>query len=247
MTHWQARSAIDVQTLDDGLTLFSTLDPVSRRGKRYYCYLLPTPRGNVMIHAPDSPSFYRAHAATIDALGGVRFLFLTHDGDDSDQTDAVLKRWDAKLLVHRADLGRMNRTPGHSLGDGFEGDHDVADGVSIVHLPGHSAGYSGLLRRQGGVTQFFGGHLLTEGPLGWRAARAYTLYDTARESLSRLKDIEFDMLMPDHVWLDTRTRALPPIRLDAAARRAVIDEALDHLKPYKPRPSPAKFRLRAAQ
>lgn len=243
MPHWKSKSAVDIQKLDDDLTLFSTIDPISQRGKRYYAYLLRTSRGNVLLHAPDSPAFYQRHGAAIDALGGVQFLFLTHDGDDSDQTDVVLRRWNAQLCAHHLDLEKLARQKGRAQPPaGFDGDHPFAEGVCVLHLPGHSAGYSALLRQRGDTIQLFSGHLLIEGPHGWRAAQAYTLYDAAQESLRRLKTVAFNELLPDRAWLDVGPQALPPIRLGESDRLAALDEALDRHKPYKPRPSVAKYR-----
>jgi glyoxylase-like metal-dependent hydrolase (beta-lactamase superfamily II) len=217
MPHWRTKAAVDIQTLDDDLMVFSTVDPISRRGKRYYGYLLRTARGNVLIHAPDGPAFYRMHGEAIDAWGGVQHLFLTHDGDYSDQTDAVLRRRDAKLLAHRAAVDRLNRCPGRRLAAGFDGDQAFADGISILHLPGHTRGFCALLRRrEDGQAQLFAGHLLLKGPLGWRAAAAHALYEEARTSLARLRDLPFDVLMPDRAWLDggpwrsRRSRSTPP-------------------------------------
>ena len=222
---WPARATVDCERLDDGLHLFSAVDPKGRRGKRHYCYLIPGAAGNVMLHPPDAPSFFEQCRALIDAAGGVRWIFLTHDGDDSAGRAIATDIWRAEVLAHEAELARLAIT-----GRGFSQDHDLDARLSVIVLPGHTAGYSCLRRRAaGGGAQFFAGHLMIRGARGWSGAASAPLFMQSLASLRRLADLDLDALMPEHAWSDAKGNERAPLAFDAGVRQQAVQQAVDGL------------------
>jgi ferredoxin len=102
-------------------------------------WLLLRPDGNVMV---DSPRFAGPLVKRVRALGGIRFLFLTHRDDVADHA-----RWRGEFgcerILHTRDAGRGTRDVERRL----EGDEPVAlaSDLLAVPVPGHTAGSTVLL------------------------------------------------------------------------------------------------------
>jgi glyoxylase-like metal-dependent hydrolase (beta-lactamase superfamily II)/ferredoxin len=119
-----------------------------RRSFGAHSYFIRSDNGNWLI---DSPRFLPFLAEKFEAMGGIRYIFLTHSDDVCDAhkyagrfgADRIIHRLeahaqkDAELIldgdeVHRIDKGEIHFTPGHTAGhmvllwDGrylFSGDH----------------------------------------------------------------------------------------------------------------------------
>ncbi|HEX5009885.1 MAG TPA: MBL fold metallo-hydrolase [Planctomycetota bacterium] len=68
-------------------------------------YLVVRPAGNVLV---DSPRFAAPLVKRIEALGGVRTLFLTHQDDVADH-DKWHKHFGCERILHAADVGAHTR------------------------------------------------------------------------------------------------------------------------------------------
>src|SRR5690606_21333191 len=66
-------------------------------------YLIVRPSGNVLV---DSPRFARTLVRSIEALGGVRQMFLTHRDDVADH-EKFHAHFGCERIIHRDDAGRM--------------------------------------------------------------------------------------------------------------------------------------------
>jgi glyoxylase-like metal-dependent hydrolase (beta-lactamase superfamily II) len=231
MPHWKARAEVTFSELAPGLAMWSVSDRASKRGKTYYCYLADTERGNVLVHAPDRGGFYAEHGPQIDALGGARFLFLTHYGDADAAWLVAAQRWGAEVHGHVLDKASLG------LPGGFSAAHALDARHQIVPLPGHTPGYSVLVRRQGERAYLFGGHFLLRNKLGWRASGAIRDMAAARASLVRLRELDVDVLLPEYAWGDAGKAGRAPVTFDAAVRARAVDEALAALTAKARRPS----------
>ena len=99
-----------------------------------HSYLLPRPDGNLMA---DSPRFTPRLAESIDELGGVRHVLLSHRDDVAD-ADRWAERYGADVWIHEDDAdaapyATVILTGGEPTA--------VAAGVTAVPAPGHTEGH----------------------------------------------------------------------------------------------------------
>jgi len=173
-------------------------------------YLVVRPRGNILV---DSPRYAAPLVERIAALGGVRWMFLTHRDDVADH-DKFRKRFGCERILHRADVTVETRDVEVKL-EGFE---PIAfdDEVLFVPVPGHTRGSVCLLYR--GRFLFPGDHVWWD-PDRRRvhASRSVCWYDWRKqtESMERLAGYRFEWLLPGH---GTRVRLAEAVMADELAR-----------------------------
>ncbi|HSD54833.1 MAG TPA: MBL fold metallo-hydrolase [Burkholderiales bacterium] len=156
-------------------------------------YLVVRPRGNILV---DSPRYAAPLVERIAALGGVRWMFLTHRDDVADHR-AFSARFGCERILHRADLDADTRGVETKL----DGAASVAldDEVRFIPVPGHTAGSTCLLYRD---------RFLFSGDHAWWSAerravvasRSVCWYDWAKQtaSMERLATYRFEWLLPGH-------------------------------------------------
>jgi glyoxylase-like metal-dependent hydrolase (beta-lactamase superfamily II)/ferredoxin len=153
-------------------------------------YLIVRPGGNVLV---DSPRFTEPLVRRIAAMGGVRWMFLTHQDDVADHRrfrerfgcDRILHVDDADFTVERPIEGR----------DPVRLDDDLV----ILPTPGHTAGHLTLLHRDKFL--FTGDHLWWDPEEGrLHASRRYCWHSwpEQRRSMQRLRDWSFEWVLPGH-------------------------------------------------
>jgi glyoxylase-like metal-dependent hydrolase (beta-lactamase superfamily II)/ferredoxin len=179
--------------------------PEPIEGGVYYCgyaspdsygassYLIVRPSGNVLI---DSPRATRPLMASLEALGGVRLLFLTHRDDVADHA-VFRERFGCERVLHRHDLVAGTRGVERIL----DGEAPIAlDGELLaIPVPGHTRGSTVLLYRD---FLFTGDHLAADedraGELeAWPGVCWYSWPEQTR-SMARLLDYEFRCVLPGH-------------------------------------------------
>lgn len=169
-------------------------------------YLIRRPDGNVLV---DSPRFAKVLVDRIAALGGVRFLVLTHQDDVADHAK-LRERFGCERVIHRADV----RSTTHDCERIIDGDTDLADDLRLIHVPGHTRGSIVLLH---GTILFSGDHVWgTHDQTGLAARRDVCWYSWSEQlrSIAKLADHHFTHVLPGH----GRRFAAP----DAAAMRAAV-------------------------
>ena len=174
-------------------------------GDVYYCgyhsaksygaasYLIRRPDGNVLV---DSPRRSETLAARIEALGGARWLFLTHWDDVADHgfwRDTL----GCERILHAGDVVGSTRvcerilTGGESL--------DLAPDLRIIPVPGHTEGSCVLLYRNAFL--FTGDHL------AWSTRRNHLYafrdacwhsWEEQTESMGKLAGYDFEWVLPGH-------------------------------------------------
>jgi glyoxylase-like metal-dependent hydrolase (beta-lactamase superfamily II)/ferredoxin len=158
-------------------------------------YLLVRPDGNVLV---DSPRFSRKLARRIGAMGGVRWMFLTHGDDVADH-----RLWRAEFgcerILHRGDVARGTREV-ERLIDGFE-PMELAPGLVAVPVPGHTRGSVCLVAEDRYL--FSGDHVAWSPERGqvyaFRDACWYD-WDEQVRSMERLAAFTFEWILPGHGW-----------------------------------------------
>jgi glyoxylase-like metal-dependent hydrolase (beta-lactamase superfamily II)/ferredoxin len=153
-------------------------------------YLILRPDGNVLV---DSPRFTSPLVRRLEAMGGVRWMFLSHIDDVADHLkfhehfgcDRVMHTADASFEVEFAVQGQVPQP--------------LADDLLVIPTPGHTAGSQSLLYR--GKFLFTGDHLWwnpEESRLG--ASRRYNWHSWSeqRRSMERLLEHPFEWILPGH-------------------------------------------------
>ncbi|HLM57907.1 MAG TPA: MBL fold metallo-hydrolase [Pyrinomonadaceae bacterium] len=160
-----------------------------------WSYLVVRPEeegGNFLV---DSPRFTTPLVRKIEALGGVRQIFLTHRDDVADQAKFA-RKFGARRIMH-ADDGAAH----HGVEQILEGDAEVRLGPDLVAVPtpGHTRGHAVLLYKDRFL--FTGDHL------AWSPARrSLTAFRSAcwyswqaqTRSMERLLDYSFKWVLPGH-------------------------------------------------
>ncbi|WP_242337129.1 MULTISPECIES: MBL fold metallo-hydrolase [Anaeromyxobacter] len=148
--------------------------------------------GNVLV---DSPRFTAPLLARLRALGGARFLFLSHRDDVADHA-----RWAEALgcarVLHARDVTAGTRGVEVRL----EGDAPTAltNDLLAIPVPGHTAGSTALL--VGERYLFTGDHLWgdAEGRLGASRSVCWWDWDSQTRSMERLAAHRFEWVIPGH-------------------------------------------------
>jgi len=163
-------------------------------------YLIVRPRGNVLV---DSPRFTVPLVRRIEEMGGVRWMFLTHQDDVADHRK-FHERFGCERILHEEDAGFRIERP-------IRGREVVRldDDLVIVPTPGHTAGHQVLLHRDRFL--FTGDHVWWDPEAGrLSASRRYCWHswDEQRRSMERLLDWSFEWILPGH---GARHHAPPPV------------------------------------
>ena len=154
-------------------------------------YFIQHPDGNWLI---DSPRYVRHLVTAFERMGGIQYIFLTHEDDVAD-AGRYAKQFGARRLIHHADAAAE---PGAEWI--IEGTEPVlvAPDFRILPVPGHTEGSMALL--------YAGRNLFTGDHMGWdreinglRVATVYVWHEESlRRSTERLLDYDFEWVLPGH-------------------------------------------------
>ncbi len=156
-------------------------------------YLIVRPDGNVLV---DSPRFSAPLAKQIDALGGVKWLYLTHRDDVADHAQWY-DRFGCDRILHADEVNSGTQAIEQKLvgSDPFQ----LADDLLILTVPGHTQGHTVLLYQHQYL--FSGDHLAyskRQGHLvGFKEACWYS-WEIQIESMKRLQAYDFEWILPGH-------------------------------------------------
>jgi glyoxylase-like metal-dependent hydrolase (beta-lactamase superfamily II)/ferredoxin len=156
-------------------------------------YLLRRQGGNVLV---DSPRAAAPLLRGIARLGGARDLFLTH-GDDVADHERLAAALGCVRILHEGDVG-----PGTAGVERVLRGRDpvaLADGLTLIPVPGHTRGSTALLADD--VYLFTGDHLWgSEDGRRLEASRSVCWYSwpEQRRSLELLLDLRFQWVFPGH-------------------------------------------------
>ncbi len=153
-------------------------------------YLIVRPGGNVLV---DSPRFTAPLVRQLEALGGVKWMFLSHIDDVADHQKfhdrfgcaRIMHEGDAHIAVERI-LSGKDPLP-------------LADDLLVIPTPGHTAGSQSLLHRDKFL--FTGDHLWGDNDdHRLHASRRYNWHSWAeqRRSMERLLRHDFEWVLPGH-------------------------------------------------
>jgi glyoxylase-like metal-dependent hydrolase (beta-lactamase superfamily II) len=162
-----------------------------------WSYLIVRPAadgGNILV---DSPRFTMPLVRRIEAMGGVRLMYLTHRDDIADHA-RFAAHFACPRMMHRADGAA--RLGVEQVVDG-NGTFAIDQECLSIPTPGHTRGHQVLLYRD---------HVLFTGDhLAWSPTRrALTAFRDACwyswtvqiESMERLLAYRFEWVLPGHGW-----------------------------------------------
>jgi len=185
---WQAAMSSFPLRLDDSLYYAGFNSEKSFGGNSYF---LQDAGGNWLI---DSPRYIKHLVDAFDRMGGIRYIFLTHEDDVADAA-RYAKRFGATRIIHRADLAAA--PDAEWIVDGHE-PIAVSQKMKIIPVPGHTPGSMALL--------YDGRYLFTGDHVWWD--RECDRFDIPKvyvwnqrdldRSTEKLLDVSFEWVLPGH-------------------------------------------------
>ncbi|MGF1568899.1 MAG: MBL fold metallo-hydrolase [Nodosilinea sp.] len=156
-------------------------------------YLIQRPEGNVLV---DSPRFAPPLVKQLEAMGGIRYLYLTHRDDVADHAK-FSAHFGCDRILHVDDLSPDTQGVEVQL----QG-HDpipLAPDLTILPVPGHTKGHTVLLYQD--RILFTGDHLAwSESLQQLHAFRSVCWYswEVQRASMQALRQYSFEWVLPGH-------------------------------------------------
>ena len=156
-------------------------------------YFIRRPEGNVLI---DSPRFAPPLVKQLEALGGIRYLYLTHRDDVADHAK-FQAHFGCDRILHQADITADTASVEIQL-QGSDA-YTLAPDLTIIPVPGHSRGHTVLLYKDAFL--FTGDHLAWSSYLGHLYGfRRFCWYSWPEQirSMDRLSQYRFSWVLPGH-------------------------------------------------
>lgn len=148
--------------------------------------------GNWLI---DSPKYLPFLADQIEALGGIKYIFLTHR-DDVAEADKYAKRFSASRIIHADELTAQPQSEIVIAGSDIQ---RFSEDFTIIPVPGHTKGHMVLLYKNKFL--FTGDHLAFDPQEGSvYAFRNHCWYSWAEQtaSMERLSQFQFEWILAGH-------------------------------------------------
>ncbi|MEM9906351.1 MAG: MBL fold metallo-hydrolase [Cyanobacteria bacterium P01_D01_bin.44] len=156
-------------------------------------YFIQRADGNILV---DSPRFTPPLVKQLEAMGGVRYLYLTHRDDVADHQQ-FHDHFECDRILHVDDISR--ETQSVEIQPSGTESYVLADNLLIIPVPGHTKGHTVLL--------YDNKFLFTGDHLAWSvylehlyAFHRYCWYSWPQqiESMKQLLDYSFEWILPGH-------------------------------------------------
>ena len=148
--------------------------------------------GNWMI---DSPKFLPHLVESFSELGGIKYIFLTHQ-DDVAEASRYAQEFGAKRIIHHADLS--GEADSEIVVQGID-ELEIAPQFFVIPTPGHTKGHMVLLYKEKFL--FTGDHLAYDTEYDSLAAfRRHCWYSWEEQTISmeRLLKYRFEWVLAGH-------------------------------------------------
>ena len=160
-------------------------------------YLIVRPEGNVLV---DSPRFTPPLVKQIEAMGGVRYMYLTHRDDVADH-QKFRDRFGCDRILHSQDI--TAGTQSVEIQPTGNKPFKLSDDLLIIPQPGHSRGHTVLLYK--GKYLFTGDHLAWSARLNQLYAFRNFCWDSWPSQIESMKSLaqftdnySFEWVLPGH-------------------------------------------------
>ena len=175
-------------------------------------YFIKHPEGNILI---DSPRFNQHLVKKLEAMGGIKYMFLTHKDDIADH-QKFAEHFHCQRIIHSQDVD--SRTEHCEIILHSEDDLLLLNHVKIITTPGHTPGHMVLLYKDKYL--FTGDHLFYDHEAdSIYASKSVNWYSWEEQvkSLHKLTSFQFEWILSGHggwVHKDAQTlkNALQSIR-----------------------------------
>lgn len=184
-----------------------------------HAYLLERPQGNLVV--------YNAGTVADAGFADVAWVYLNHWHEAMFRLDrTVAALGGPHVVAHAADAAQVERRSGIAPVT-FDHAGALGEGFDLLPIPGHTPGSTAFLWEHDGRRVLFTGDQLYLRDGEWVAAVLDTSdRDAYVASLERLREVEFDVLVP---WAATAGRA-PYALTDPDDARTRIDEVIARVR-----------------
>ncbi len=169
-------------------------------------YFIQRPEGNVLV---DSPRFVPSLVKKLEAMGGIRYLYLTHRDDVADH-QAFHDHFGCDRILHEDEINSKTASIEIKL-SGYD-PVELATDLLIIPVPGHTKGHTVLLYQN--RVLFTGDHLAWSEELqhlyAFQNACWYS-WPELYQSMQKLTQYSFEWVLPGHgrrYHADTQTMQL---------------------------------------
>jgi glyoxylase-like metal-dependent hydrolase (beta-lactamase superfamily II) len=177
-------------------------------------FLLTRKQGNLLVYSVGAVA---VDAQSIEDLGGVSRHYLNHWHEAQFGCDRIASTFKAPLVCHENERQSVSETC--DVAETFTARQTLDDDFEVIPTPGHTAGATAFLWRNGRHRCLFTGDTIYLRDGNWIAA---VLESSDRgayiESLERLTELDFDVLVP---WLASAGQPFHAITDQADARRRI--------------------------
>jgi glyoxylase-like metal-dependent hydrolase (beta-lactamase superfamily II) len=190
---------------------------------RVRAFVLRRGQGNLLVYS--APAVVD-DAPAIEQLGGIARHYLNHWHEVSiGGADRIADTFGAPLFCHEDD--RQKASESAEVAGTFSLRHMAGDDLEAIPIPGHTPGATAYLWDSGRHRCLFTGDSLYLREGEWVAAvLELSDRDVYIESLERIKDLDFDVLVP---WAATAGQPFHAVTDKADAGRR-IDAILDRVR-----------------
>ena len=179
--------------------------PLTVKDNVYYCgyhsadsfgaasYFIQRPEGNILV---DSPRYTPPLVKQIEAMGGIKYMYLTHKDDVADH-QKFHDRFQCDRILHQDEIQASTQDVEIKL-SGQEAIEFASD-IQIIPVPGHSQGHTVLLYKNKFL--FTGDHLAWSPYLEQLYAfRRFCWYSWTEQikSMEKLANYTFEWVLPGH-------------------------------------------------
>ena len=179
--------------------------PIPVENNVYYCgyhsadsfgaasYFIQRPEGNILI---DSPRYAPPLIKQFKAMGGVKYMYLTHQDDIADH-QKFHERFGCERIMHEDDIQPSTQDVEITLSESQP--IELTSDVQIIPVPGHSKGHTVLLYQNKFL--FTGDHLAWSPYLKHLYAfRRFCWYSWTEQikSMEALANYSFEWVLPGH-------------------------------------------------
>ncbi|MBE9043138.1 MBL fold metallo-hydrolase [Pleurocapsales cyanobacterium LEGE 10410] len=156
-------------------------------------YFIQRSAGNILI---DSPRFTPPLVKRLEELGGIKYMYLTHQDDVADH-QKFQQHFQCDRILHSDDI--QLSTQGVEIKLSGTETVELAPDILIIPVPGHSKGHTVLLYQNKFL--FTGDHLALSPRLNHLIAfRRFCWYSWSEQikSMEKLANYSFEWVLPGH-------------------------------------------------
>lgn len=155
-------------------------------------YFIQLPAGNILV---DSPRFTPPLVKHLESMGGIRYMYLTHQDDVADH-EKFAEHFGCQRILHAEDITSGTRNVEIQL-TGSEA-FNLSPDIIIIPVPGHTRGHTVLLYKK---FLFTGDHLAWSENMHQLAAfpdHCWYSWSEQVKSMRKLVDYSFEWVLPGH-------------------------------------------------